>query len=161
EGIFTMFQQLPNNDEISGESIGRHDGLGIGLALARAVVGMHGGTIRAESDGVGRGSQFVLRLPLSEIDEEESTTVQEIEEAQRWRVLVVDDNRDSAESLASLLRLDGHEVTVAFGGREALSVAEAAAPDLVLLDIGMPDLDGCEVARMLRASESTAAACIV
>jgi len=157
ETIFTMFSQLPTGDERDGDTgESRHDGLGIGLALARAVVSLHGGTLRATSEGIGRGAQFVLRLPLSDSIRSSRFVADASSDAPHWRVLVVDDNRDSAESLAAVLRLDRHEALVAYGGREALAVAERERPDLILLDIGMPDMDGYEVARRLRASEPTA-----
>ncbi|HUL67152.1 MAG TPA: PAS domain-containing protein [Burkholderiaceae bacterium] len=157
ETIFTMFSQLPTGDERDGDTgESRHDGLGIGLALARAVVSLHGGTLRATSEGIGRGAQFVLRLPLSDSIRSSRFVADASSDAPHWRVLVVDDNRDSAESLAAVLRLDRHEALVAYGGREALAVAERERPDLILLDIGMPDMDGYEVARRLRACEPTA-----
>jgi len=162
ETIFTMFSQLPTGDEGDGKESGsRHDGLGIGLALARAVVTLHGGTLLATSEGIGRGSQFALRLPLSDSIRSSRFVADQDSDAPHWRVLVVDDNRDSAESLAAVLRLDRHEALVAYGGREALAVAERERPDLILLDIGMPDMDGYEVARRLRACEPTANARIV
>ncbi len=154
EDIFTMFSQLSRGDDLDGGR-GRHDGLGIGLALARAVVGLHGGTLHAESEGLGRGAALVLRLPLAAAPRAAKSPARAPDEGARRRVLVVDDNRDSAESLAAVLRLDRHDVFVAFGGREALRIAEREHPDLVLLDIGMPDLDGYEVARLLRANEPT------
>jgi PAS domain S-box-containing protein len=161
ETIFTMFSQLPHDEEAAGNGSGRHDGLGIGLALARAVVSLHGGTIHAISEGADRGAQFVLRLPLSAGAKVPDPAPSARQEPAHWRVLVVDDNRDSAESLAAVLRLDQHQVFVAYGGREAILVAERERPDLILLDIGMPDIDGYEVARLLRAGEQTASTRIV
>src|SRR5262249_51906204 len=162
ETIFNMFSQLPTGDETDGYTRrSRHEGLGIGLALARAVVTLHGGTLLATSEGIGRGAQFVLRLPLSDRIRSSRFVANAGNDAPHWRVLVVDDNRDSAESLAAVLRLDRHEALVAYGGKEALAVAERERPDLILLDIGMPDMDGYEVARRLRACEPTANARIV
>jgi len=161
ETIFTMFSQLPDNEEAAGDAPAKNDGLGIGLALARAVVRLHGGTIHATSEGADRGSQFVLRLPLCVGARDPGPAPAAREAPPRWRVLVVDDNRDSAESLAAVLRLDQHQVFVAYGGREAIRVAERERPDVILLDIGMPDIDGYEVARLLRAGEQTASARIV
>jgi PAS domain S-box-containing protein len=161
ENVFTMFSQLPHKDETAETASGLHEGLGIGLALARAVVSLHGGTIHATSEGVDRGSEFVLRLPLSDAAKETQTAPTARRSQEPWRVLVVDDNRDSAESLAALLRLDRHEVLVAYGGKEALLVAEREQPDLILLDIGMPDMDGYEVARLLRADDQSPGVLIV
>jgi CheY-like chemotaxis protein len=162
ESIFTMFAQVPSSDDGAGKAAGRQDGLGIGLALARAVVTLHGGTIHATSDGIGRGAEFIVRLPTSTSGATAAPRVAANGQPRRvLRVLVVDDNRDSAESLASVLRLDRHEVFVAYGGREAVAVAERELPDLILLDIGMPDMDGYEVARVLRAGEHHAAVRIV
>src|SRR5262249_23119107 len=136
ETIFTMFSQLPGGDKTDEGASGRHDGLGIGLALARAVVSLHGGTIHATSEGANRGARFVLRLPLSNSSQESHLFAGARGEPPRWRVLVVDDNRDSAESLAAVLRLDHHETAVAYAGKEALLIAERERPDLILLDIG-------------------------
>jgi CheY-like chemotaxis protein len=160
--IFTMFSQLSHDDSADGAAAaGQDGGLGIGLALARAVVTLHGGTIEAFSEGPGHGAQFVLRLPMSEDAQAGQNVEAAGDEPRHARVLVVDDNRDSAESLAALLRLDEHEVLVAYGGRDALQIAERAPLDLILLDIGMPDMDGYEVARLLRASEQSASVRIV
>jgi signal transduction histidine kinase/CheY-like chemotaxis protein len=127
-------------------------GLGIGLTLVRSLVEMHGGTVTAHSDGPGQGSEFVARLPA--LPNGAGPTSPPREQAgpagQSRRVLVVDDNRDSADSLALLLRLAGHAVQVAYDGRAALEAARAAPPEAVLLDIGLPGMDGYAVARRLR-----------
>jgi CheY-like chemotaxis protein len=115
---------------------------------------MHGGTIEARSDGAGKGSEFIVRLPAVVCESEKPTAAGAGERAlpgDGRRILVVDDNTDAARSLATLLKLRGHEVQVAFGGREALAAARAEPPELIFLDIGMPDMDGYEVARQLRA----------
>jgi signal transduction histidine kinase len=131
-------------------------GLGVGLALVRRLAEMHGGTISAYSAGVGLGSRFVLRLPLFTERAQQLAPVEAVPgpgepKAIRRRVLVVDDNVDALESLAALLKLNGHEVYSALSGDGALAAAERHHPELVLLDIGMPHLDGYEVARRLRA----------
>ncbi|MFY2763147.1 ATP-binding protein [Arenimonas sp. MALMAid1274] len=148
ESIFGMFTQLP---DARGRAQG---GLGIGLALARRMAELHGGTLHAESEGPGQGSRFVLRLPLmsnpdaSPIAEDGSAAVPA---ARRHRVLVVDDNRDAANSLARLLQVLGHEVRVGYDGPTGLALAEEFHPQLGLFDIGMPDMDGHALARAVRA----------
>ena len=128
-------------------------GLGIGLALVRSLVALHGGRVQAFSAGRGCGSEFVLYLPVSgqapTASGGERATVGRVKAASR-RILVVDDNVDSAESLAVLLRVTGHEVRTAHAGRAALEAARACVPEIVLLDIGLPGMDGYEVARRLR-----------
>jgi signal transduction histidine kinase/CheY-like chemotaxis protein len=129
------------------------DGLGIGLALATRLAEMHGGTITVRSDGPGKGSEFTVRLPLAETQQAEPHQAGNAGEAlgQR-RILVVDDNFDAASSLAMILELLGAKVRTAQGGAEALEVFDAFDPVAVLLDIGMPGMDGYEVARRLRES---------
>ncbi len=132
-------------------------GLGIGLSLVKKLVELHGGSVRAASDGPGHGSEFVVRLPLEQPAEAPSPSVEPpAADARRiHRILVVDDNVDAAESLAMLLRLDGHDVTIAHDGVRALEAAESAQPGVVLLDIGLPGMDGYEVCRRLRAAGHT------
>jgi signal transduction histidine kinase/ActR/RegA family two-component response regulator len=131
-------------------------GLGIGLTLVKNLVEMHHGTVEARSAGLGRGSEFAIRLPLTTQDErgraEEGNgeVPHEAAPSSGHRLLVVDDNRDAADSLALLLRLQGHEVRVAHDGPAALELAKTSRPDLVFLDIGMPGMDGYEVARRFR-----------
>jgi signal transduction histidine kinase len=154
--IFNLFTQL---DRTSG----RQSGLGIGLALVQRLVEMHGGSVTAHSDGPGRGSEFVIRLPLYTRDRaaidpqlntlsslEQSMNAEGTTRTQR-RILVADDNNDALESLATLLQLSGHEVYTAANGAVALESAEQHRPEVALLDIGMPKLDGYEVARRIRA----------
>jgi CheY-like chemotaxis protein len=129
-------------------------GLGIGLSLVKRLVEMHGGRVAAQSAGLGRGSTFEIRLPLSKQDVQNVQT--EKIEAPPSRILVVDDNADAADSLGSLLNLEGHEVEVSYGSREALARARIYKPDVMLLDIGLPDMDGYEVAREMRASPELA-----
>lgn len=144
--VFEMFTQVRGSEGTS------HGGLGIGLTLVRRLVEMHGGTVEAESAGPGQGSVFTLRLPaLGEVGLELTEPVEQEEAtATTKRILVVDDNRDSATSLGMLLQMVGNEVRTAYDGVEALEVAEELRPDVVLLDIGMPRIDGYEVARRIR-----------
>ncbi len=127
-------------------------GLGVGLTLARRLAEMHGGRLEAASEGAGRGSEFTLHLSCVGLVEggEPSPPPAQPTAAPACRVLVVDDNRDAAHSVASFLELGGHEVRTAADGGEALVAAELFGPDVVLLDIGLPVLDGYEVARRLR-----------
>jgi CheY-like chemotaxis protein len=122
------------------------------LALVKGLSELHGGTVEARSDGLGHGSEFIVRLPLAVPQLAGSRLVTEPRPAApgRRRILIADDNPDAADSLAMLLELEGHEVRVAHLGRTALSVAQEFRPDAALLDIGMPDLTGYEVARELR-----------
>jgi CheY-like chemotaxis protein len=130
-------------------------GLGIGLALVKGLVTLHGGTIEAASEGAGEGSTFTVRLPLLKGHRRTQAlgSAQDgaRERANSRRILVVDDNRDSAESLALLLSLEGHEVRCAHGGLEALDIGADFHPEFVLLDIGMPDMNGYDVARRMRS----------
>jgi signal transduction histidine kinase/CheY-like chemotaxis protein len=128
-------------------------GLGIGLALVRSLVELHGGTVEAKSAGRGQGSEFALHLPI--LPEPPASVAQRGKSDGHLkmpgrRVLVVDDNVDSAETLALLLRLGGHQVETAYSGRTALESARLNRPEIVMLDIGMPGMDGLEVARRLR-----------
>jgi len=149
--IFELFAQgTPVNEE-------SREGMGIGLALARSLVELHGGTLTARSDGRGRGSQFVVRLPLGPADELQrhpAASVPSSVAGESWRILIADDSRDNADSLAELLRLSGHDVATAYDGEEALAVAVEFDPRAVLLDLGMPRLDGYETCRRLRAMPS-------
>jgi PAS domain S-box-containing protein len=145
--IFDMFVQgRPPLQRVGG-------GLGVGLALARRIAEMHGGTLEAKSEGAGKGSEFTLRLPLMAGRDyrgpQATATPEETPVAKR--ILVVDDNVDAAGTLDMLLRSLGHETRVAYEGAGALKIAADFMPDIVLLDIGMPGLDGYEVARRLRA----------
>lgn len=134
-------------------------GLGIGLSLVKKLVELHGGTVRAASEGPGLGSEFVVCLPLLDVAASaEPAPIAAPAPApapSRHRVLVVDDNVDAAEGLAMLLRLDDHEVTIAHDGAHALALAAAAQPTIVLLDIGLPGMDGYEVCRRLRTAGFT------
>lgn len=144
--IFKMFTQVDrSNRQAQG-------GLGIGLTLVRTLVEMHGGKVTANSLGVGQGSEFVIRLPLSRSAQSTrgSTSVSSMPILPRQRVLVVDDNQDAANSLGLLLKLLGAEVKVVHDGPAALAAFPSYLPAVVLLDIGMPGMDGYEVARRIR-----------
>jgi len=146
--VFEMFTQV-------GRDRGRSQGgLGIGLALVRRLVELHGGSVTVHSAGVGRGSTFTVQLPMSGPAAAPlaaaPSTPPAAAGASPFRVLVVDDNVDAAESLAALLELDGHDTRVAHDGNEALAQAAEFRPQIVFLDIGMPGKDGYEVARELR-----------
>lgn len=144
--IFEMFSQVE-------DPIGRtHGGLGIGLTLAEQLVKMHGGHVEAHSDGPGKGSRFTVYLPL-ETGADAGGSAQGRREARPGaglRVLVVDDNRESARTLAQLIELLGHQTQVAFDGAEALELADQLVPDLVLMDLGMPGMDGFETCKAMK-----------
>ncbi len=148
ESVFELFTQEKESIEHSGS------GLGIGLSLVRRLVELHGGTIVARSEGKGRGSEFCVRLPAPVAEEAytENITTPPPSVSIR-RVLVVDDSVDNARALSLLLQLDGHETTEAHDGHEAIRVAEEFRPEVVLLDIGLPFMDGYDVCRQLRAQE--------
>ncbi len=147
--LFTLFAQ-------AGAAQGRkQDGLGVGLSLVRGLVALHGGTVEARSEGAGRGSEFTVRLPVgapfagattSQADTATLTSVSPL------KVLVVDDSRDAADICATLLELSGHRVETAYSGRRALEVAEKFHPHVFLLDIGLPDIDGYQLARTIRST---------
>jgi CheY-like chemotaxis protein/anti-sigma regulatory factor (Ser/Thr protein kinase) len=138
---------------VRGEDERAQGGLGIGLALARQLARMHGGTLEAESAGRGEGSDFTVRLPLSQPQAGRRDDAPQAAPARPIprRILVVDDNRDAAESLAIILGAFGAETRVAFSGADAVAALESFAADVALLDIGMPDMDGYETARRVRA----------
>lgn len=146
EGIFDMFSQVDRSVERST------GGLGIGLALVKGFTAMHGGTVVAESEGEGRGSTFTVTLPTinaAEDGDDRSNTTSSSRAVVR-RVLVVDDNRDGAESLGMMLQLAGHEVKLAHDGIEAVDRAAEFQPDVILMDVGMPRLNGLEATRQIR-----------
>ncbi|HEY2590810.1 MAG TPA: response regulator [Steroidobacteraceae bacterium] len=173
--IFDLFTQgEQNNQSVLG-------GLGIGLALVRRLVELHGGTVVAQSEGLGRGSEFIVRLPrrlgepyLAPVRApapaaahaptlERASCEPPLDSAHRTgrRLLIVDDNLDALDSLAALMEMSGHEVHMATDGESALVVAESCRPEVVLLDLGLPKLDGYEVARRLRESPWGRAAMII
>jgi PAS domain S-box-containing protein len=146
--LFEMFSQVSSSLERS------QGGLGIGLSLVRGLVELHGGQISAASEGLGKGSEFSVRLPV--VDSAAAPAAPAAAEQQGFtalpgrKILVADDNHDAASMLALLLRLSGHEVEVAHDGREAVDTAAAFQPDVLLLDIGMPQMSGYDVARHIR-----------
>ncbi len=144
--IFVMFSQVQSGQDRS------EGGLGIGLALAKGLVELHGGAIEARSKGLGHGSEFVVTLPQRTMNDPRRPTgaVSDSNKFTKRRILIADDNRDAAESLAILLKLEGHEVTVAHSGGDALARFNTLLPEVAILDIGMPELDGYEVARQVR-----------
>ena len=146
--VFDMFTQLRGSDDRAG-------GLGIGLALTKGLVELHGGSIGVRSEGGGRGSVFTVRLPRGETPERAAAAGDGLEPraAPARRILVADDNRDAAESLAALLQLEGHEVTLAYDGADALLAYERVRPQVCLLDIGMPYRTGNEVAAEIRSRD--------
>jgi CheY-like chemotaxis protein len=132
----------------------REGGLGVGLTVARRLTELLGGTLTASSAGPGLGSRFMIELPMLHSVEAEAATTDTKTEARpprRKRVLIIEDNADVGDSLAALVGILGHDASVLRDGRDALRVAPAAPPDVVLLDIGLPGMDGFEVARRLRS----------
>ena len=146
EKIFNMFNQVDRSPERA------QGGLGIGLTLVRRLVEMHGGSVHARSEGPGKGSEFVVRMPaLARAPETlKSEAPAAAAAAMRRRVLIVDDNRDAADALAMLLRHTGHDALVAYDGQGALTAAETHRPDVILLDIGLPGMSGHDVCRHMR-----------
>jgi CheY-like chemotaxis protein len=144
--IFEMFSQVDSSKERS------RGGLGIGLALVRRIAELHGGTVEVNSAGRGTGSEFAIRLPL--IAEPPQAAVRggatDVPQTSVKRILVVDDNEDSALTLATLLELEGHHAAIANSGESAIRIAGAEKPELVILDIGMPGMNGLKVAERLR-----------
>src|SRR5690349_17001001 len=130
-------------------------GLGLGLALAKGLVEQHGGSVRASSAGPGRGTEVVVALPLARAPA--AAAPDAVAPVAARRILVIEDNVDAGESLAELLRLAGHDVAVARTGAEGIALARAQRPDVVLCDLGLPDVSGLEVAAALRADETLAA----
>ena len=171
DGIGIQPELLPHVFELftqGDRSLDRaRGGLGIGLTLVRQIVELHGGTIEARSEGKARGTEMVVRLPVAEaaavVAEPEAEAPRAAEENgdQRPRMLIVEDQRDAAEGLAELMRMRGYAVEIALEGNAALTSAEARPPAVVLLDLGLPGLDGFEVARRLRQLPGTSEALLV
>jgi PAS domain S-box-containing protein len=143
--IFKLFSRVDS-------SLERQEGLGIGLTLARQLTELHGGTIEARSEGIGRGSEFVVKMPVVAVAEAAAADASPDPgpACKPRRILVADDNHDAVESLTLLLQLAGHDVHKAFDGQAAMTSAEELKPDVALLDIGMPKANGYEVARHIR-----------
>jgi PAS domain S-box-containing protein len=150
--VFEMFSQVNRQLERS------HGGLGIGLALVRRLVEMHGGTSSAESPGLGKGSTFTIRLPLAAPGAARATPTmgQVTEDASPQRILVVDDNEDAAEMLALMLAQVGYSTKTAYDSGSALRTVDDWGPEIVILDIGLPDINGYDVARALRRTQGSA-----
>ena len=144
DSIFEMFMQVDRTSEQS------QAGLGIGLTLVKRLTQMHGGSIEARSAGEGQGSEFVVRLPILSKQAVSSQPETSIDSPAERRILIVDDNRDSADSLAMLLEITGNKTYMAYDGVEAVEAIEKYRPEVVLLDIGLPKLDGHEVCRRVR-----------
>jgi CheY-like chemotaxis protein/anti-sigma regulatory factor (Ser/Thr protein kinase) len=146
EPIFDMFTQVDGSLERS------HGGLGIGLTLVKRLVEMHGGTVEARSSGPNQGSEFIVRLPavVGLLNEPPRSDGQGTARAEKRRILVVDDNENAAKVLGMLLTALGNDVRTAFDGFTAIELAESFLPEIILLDIGMPKLNGYETARRIR-----------
>ena len=144
--VFDMFRQVDRSLERA------QGGLGIGLTLVRRLVELHGGTISAQSEGPGKGSEFVVRLPIAKADKRTAKGSPRTSKAAavRCRVLVVDDNEDSGDTLTILLRSKGHDVRSACDGLEAIRMAEEIRPEIILMDVGMPKLNGYDATRRIR-----------
>jgi CheY-like chemotaxis protein len=157
-GIGITAEMLPRMFEIFAQSnralVRSQGGLGIGLSLVKGLVDLHGGSIIVHSGGPDQGSEFVVRLPVAAetLTQEPACTGEDDREmpVRKRRVLIADDNRDSADSLAMLLKVMGHEVSTAYDGERAVKAAEALRPDVGLLDIGMPRLNGYDACRRIR-----------
>jgi len=166
-GVGIGAESLPNVFEMftqANRARGLAPGLGIGLALVRVLTEMHGGTVTAASDGLGAGSSFTVRLPAlqpSEVGNPELAMPAAPAALVRRRVLVADDNLDAAESLMMLLTMMGHEVRAAHDGAQAVEQAEQFRPDLILMDVGMPRLDGLQAATQIRSMDWGASPVIV
>ncbi len=143
--VFGMFVQL-NRDMRRSQT-----GLGIGLTLVKQMTELHGGSVAVWSEGIGKGTEFTITLPLADARQPAAAPAStEPGALQKWNILVVDDSRDGADSLAFLLKAAGHSVMTAYDGQSALGLARERQPDVALLDIGMPEMSGYEVARAIR-----------
>ncbi len=151
ETLARLFQPFMQADATLDRSKG---GLGLGLALVKGLVELHGGTVSAHSDGLGKGAEFVVRLPLETLAHENARRVATNGETKRRRVLIIEDNVDAADSLREVLSFDDHEVEVAYNGPDGLARAREFDPEVVLCDIGLPGMDGFEVARAFRSDEA-------
>jgi signal transduction histidine kinase len=159
ELLARLFEPFSQADRTLDRSMG---GLGLGLALVKGLIALHGGEVEATSEGAGRGAKFTLRLPMEkELEALEEKTVKQGLEQKHLRVLIVEDNRDSAESLRVLLELFGHEVSLAYSGPEGVEAAKQSHPDVVVCDIGLPGMDGFAVAEALRHEPETAEARLI
>jgi CheY-like chemotaxis protein len=156
--IFDLFTQAERTPDRS------QGGLGIGLALVKSLVALHGGTVHADSAGLGQGSEFCICLPRLAVPDEapgDDAAADGVQAPGALRVMVVDDNVDAAQMLAALLEVQGHAVCVEYDAKGALERARRERPDVLLLDIGLPDMDGYELARSLRAQPESVDATLV
>jgi len=156
--VFELFNQIDNTLDRS------QGGLGIGLTLVQRLVKLHGGSVEARSEGLGRGSEFIVRLaalPTAAASAPPESSAPESQEGRRLRTLVVEDNADTALAMGEVLELWGHEARIAYDGAGAVDVADSYRPEVILLDIGLPGIDGYEVARALRAQPAFASTLIV
>ncbi|GEJ55486.1 hybrid sensor histidine kinase/response regulator [Anaeromyxobacter diazotrophicus] len=153
EMLARLFQPFMQADTTLDRSKG---GLGLGMALSKGLVELHGGRIAARSEGLGAGSEFEVRLPLAGPPAEPAHPAPPDRARAHRRVLIIEDNVDAAEALRELLELHRHQVGVAFSGPEGLAKAHELRPEIVICDIGLPGMDGCEVARAIRADEDEA-----
>jgi PAS domain S-box-containing protein len=144
--VFDMFRQVDGSLERA------QGGLGIGLTLVRRLVELHGGTVNAQSDGPGTGSEFIVRMPIVAERAQETAATAPAAVLAKQRILVVDDNKDSGDTLSALLRLKGHDVRTARDGLEALDVVGEFQPQIILMDVGMPKMNGYEATRRIRQS---------
>jgi PAS domain S-box-containing protein len=147
--LFTLFSQAHTALDRS------EGGLGVGLALVRGLVALHGGKVEARSEGPGRGSEFIVQLPLGTATVESVGSEPELEIAETGaalRILVVDDNKDAADTCSTLLELSGHQLRTAYTGKRAIEIAKVFHPHVVVLDIGLPDANGYDIARKMRAA---------
>ncbi|MEX2173958.1 MAG: ATP-binding protein [Pirellulaceae bacterium] len=144
--VFDMFRQVDRSLERS------QGGLGIGLTLVRRLVELHGGSVNVQSEGTGKGSAFIVRLPVSKVDPPDLEPAPSPPQAKqrKRRILVVDDNADSSDTLGCLLRLKGHEVRTAYDGLQAIEATAAFLPEVILMDVGMPRLNGYDATRRIR-----------
>jgi CheY-like chemotaxis protein/two-component sensor histidine kinase len=138
--------------QISGGQLGENSGLGIGLTLVKRFVELHGGSVEANSAGSGLGTKIEVRLPIVPLEPSKSsaTVLDIVKTGSARRILVADDNRDAAQSLGELLSLMGHEVALAYDGRQAVEMAQHVRPHLTILDIGMPNMNGYECCREIK-----------
>lgn len=148
--VSRLFQPFMQLDTTLDRSKG---GLGLGLALVRALAELHGGEVRAESAGSGQGSEFTVRLPLDDGPVSPEKTAEERQPSRSRRVLIIEDNADAADTLRQVLELGAHEVSVAVTGSDWLDIAREFCPEVVFCDIGLPGMNGFEVARAFRADD--------
>ena len=167
DGIGLLPESLPRIFEVFArvEPSGQNQvsGMGLGLTLARRLVELHGGALEARSDGLGKGAEFIVRLPLaaSAGAAAPSSGRPDSSPAAARRILLVDDYRDERDSLKLLLEMEGHSVSIAGDGLGALEIAAKEAPEIVILDIGLPDMNGYELARRLRRLDATSKALLI